>query len=200
MSASGNLVIKGDNLGNAVAVTFVAEGLAVRGFEWDGEPTMVNGQPEVIFPGPQSVVKNLRVTTKGGDDVFSVDADVGGSVSVNTSAGADHVEVANTVIGRNLSINLGSAEADHDRGGVFSAQVGGNVSLKGGRGRHLFEVQSVSSQKRIAVNLGQGDDQLDLFNSTASAFKLNGGSGEDVLRVVPGGGSLFPSRNFEQFG
>lgn len=202
MSGSGNLIIKGDNASNRVDIIPVAGGVSVQGLlDVNNIPTTVNGANFAFFAGPTFIRGNLKLVMKGGDDGVGIGTNVEKNVVANMGSGSDGVLALNIVIGGNAKINLGSS-SDLVPGAVIANNVGvlGNATIKGGDGIHQIFLVNSAVAKKLTVNLGSGNDYLGIQGGAEPAsYNLNGGSGFDTLELIPFGGGVLPSKNFEIF-
>ena len=124
----GNLVIRGDNLGNAIEISpGTAPGeFVITGLPAGGAPTMVNGQDIVNLSGVHGHVRidagsgndivrlrqvaisgDLTIKSKGGDDSFMlVDATLGGKVKFNGGHGSALFQLIRSTVEEDVSPSL----------------------------------------------------------------------------------------------
>ncbi|MFK7817105.1 MAG: hypothetical protein AB8G99_00180 [Planctomycetaceae bacterium] len=199
-SARGDLVLKGDNSGNAVNVQRVDSNIIVQGQNWDGVPTQINGRASAVFPA--TAARHLKINMKGGDDFVSVfRTSFTGNVTANMGSGQDIFSMGGIVTQQevvlgNVKVNLGSNSSTFpSTASLGYIGVGGNVNIKGGSGRQDASVTYAGIVKKLSVNLGKGNDTLTIRNTSAGSHKLNGGGGLDVFHAT----SLFEWTNETNF-
>ncbi|MFK7817106.1 MAG: hypothetical protein AB8G99_00185 [Planctomycetaceae bacterium] len=187
VNAGGDLVLKGDNLGNGVTVQRMYSNIVVQGEDLDGGPTQINGQTSAVFPVGMGYLRHLKINMKGGADLVSVSTSFTGNVTAKMGSGQDYFAMAdvddpNFVTG-NVKINLGSGSSLQSIAVVGNLSVGGNMAIKGGSGEQVATIAGVQVARKLSVSLGKGDDTLLLVGVSAGSHKLNGGGGFDVFRA-----------------
>ncbi len=199
----GNLFIRGDELGNQIAVSSGDEpgSFVIRGL--DGTNVKMAGSDEGA-PESGLVVTGVRghvhVNLDGGDDaVMIADAHFRRGLSINTGAGADLVRIgappetpapagegdpapeegANVTVRGSLLIRTG---ADDDRVRIGSANVGGviGVSTDGGNDSVLLGAEAPVAEAADDV---EGDPDRPVIHAGASILvHLGEGADGAVLR------------------
>lgn len=123
--------------------------------------------------GDVNVGLNEFINTGAGHDYVEVEGDIGGSLTILTGDGNDGVDVFDTRIRYNLTIDTGKGN-DHSDLEVGSSSFSGN----GG----VF-LEDVNVGNFAYIYLGAGNDTLDILTSRARRAYLYGGAGFDSLSV-----------------
>jgi len=124
------------------------------------------------------------VTGAGDDDVFLHDHGgpqtiVGGSIVVNTGAGADYVEIASAVRGA-LSLATGAGD---DEVRIYETSVGLNAVINTDGGDDSVAIELTQVRYNLLVALGAGNDELAITATSAFAAFLYGGPGSNTLDI-----------------
>lgn len=124
------------------------------------------------------------VTGAGDDEVYLHDhggpqTSVGGSIAVNTGAGADYVEIASAVRGA-LSLATGTG-ADEVR--IYETSVGLNAAINTDGGDDSVAIELTQVRSNLVVALGAGNDELTIADTSAFAAFLYGGPGSNTLDI-----------------
>lgn len=125
---------------------------------------------------------NVSVTLgKGTDSVSVQDADIKGSLTIDTGAGRDIIEVGRPLITMANAANLTGNGSD--------LTIGGVMSVIGGGGGDQVTLNTLKA-KIIDVVTGQGADNLSLAGATADALFAALGAGDDTFDTSNGNNSI----------
>ena len=157
---------------------------------------MVRAAAEVFAIAP--IANGLRVQKTGGVtvDIFDANATSGGdTITLNTAAGADTVNILGTRAGTFTTVNTG---AGNDSVNVLTTS--GETTVNSGDDQDTVNVQTIGAA--TTVNSGSGDDTINVgslapatggkVDGIAALLTINGNdptSGSDVLNVDDTGDS-----------
>jgi len=113
-----------------------------------------------------------------GDDYIDVEADIRGGLSAITGAGNDSVFVFSPTIGGGLLMNSGAGD---DKVGCGNTVVALNTVIDAGAGDDSVFINGLATRYNLSVYLGAGDDRLELYSSSALTAFLYGGTGTNSL-------------------
>lgn len=123
---------------------------------------------------------NDKVNTQGGDDTivaYSKLTAVIGSVEVDMGAGNDTLRVGNNIYGiRNDRTKVLMGDGD-------DSVVIGDTTLQAKPHTELG-----NSMSGGVIDLGRGDDIISVYAGISSGARINGGAGNDVLKITHGSG------------
>lgn len=197
---AGNLLIRGDEAANHVAISQGndANSFVIRGL--DGTNVTLAGSST---PAPETglVVTGVRgrvnVNMLGGNDqvdVTGVKTRLG--MSVETGGGNDTVTMQNVSVGGFLSVvtgdgddtvQLGSAATSDAAAAVSdstaSVKAGLAIDLVLGDGVDSAQLNSVSAPGALFVGGGLGADTIGVHNVRSASLILNGGLGDGVDQI-----------------
>ena len=199
-----NLVIRGDNEDNEIAITR----LAADEYLVTGVGTTVNGDPDASFSG---ISGNIDIDLRGGDDILAIADDptglpdlltldppgsgpylqteldtigttaqtfINGALLVRMGSGDDFVGLSVETGGR-VDIRTGSGL---DAVGVLRSDVGGNLSIRTEDGDDGVLVLDSFVDGNISVDLGNGFDGATVQQvSSAGGLSMLGGRDSDGL-------------------
>jgi hypothetical protein len=115
-----------------------------------------------------------------GDDYIDVEADIRGGLSAITGAGNDSLNVYSPTIGGGLLMNSGAGD---DTVGCGKTVVALNTVIDAGAGDDSVFINGLATRYNLFVYLGAGDDGLEVYNSSAFAAFLYGGTGTNSLET-----------------
>lgn len=160
-----NLIVTGSAGDDSIEVLGTGAGSVRVSIDLNGDGDFNDDGEVRTFDG----VKNLKITTGGGNDRLLVDGlNLSGKFSLNTGAGND------TVAFGSLSPN----------------QVGGKTNINLGAGDDGLYVEDTSVAGKLVLNGGKGNNTIDDAggNSFPSNSKLKGIQAGDVMPPPAGGG------------
>jgi hypothetical protein len=150
----------------------------------------VNGDTGQGAPGPFILLGDLKITTQTGEDNIVVEnATIHGQTTINSGADADHAQIIDSLLKRDLSVKAGNGG---DLLGIFRSTVEGatSVLMADGFDTVLFGGESFSLdggtfKGATSVDLGLGENS---FESNVSTFEgtlgVVGGDGADIFRLI----------------
>ncbi|MCW9697835.1 VCBS domain-containing protein [Avibacterium sp. 20-129] len=142
---------------------------------------------------------NTTIVTGQGEDMVFTNNYIGGKTSINLGAG-DDIVYANTYIDTSGEINLGEGNdglvANKDINGTHIimgagddtlrvGEVKGSTVLDMGDGNDTVDVEKAfgSGLNSPTLNLGSGDDIATIGGDIASNAKIDGGEGNDIVKI-----------------
>ena len=192
--ADGALSVFGDDRNNAVEIAAVGEDLLVRGL---GD-TRVNGQSEVVFTAGSLGLVDLRAVMGSGHDYLLVhdlaiagNAAIGqGQVDTIFDAGNDQIILDHVAIGGTLRLNSG---AGADLVVLADVAIAGEALLLTGSGNDRLDIID-SAINRLSINTAAGRDQVFLDSSLIADATVRLGIGDDTLSIL--GNSILGRSDF----
>jgi hypothetical protein len=197
---AGNLLIKGDEAGNHVAISqgTDANSFVIRGLE--GTTVKMAGSST---PAPETglVVTGIKgqvnVNMLGGNDAVDVTgAQFRRGLSVETGAGNDAVAMQNVSVGGFLSVITGDGDDSVQLGTTTtptaaaavndsnaSVKAGLEIDVVLGEGVDSAQLNSVSAPGAVFVGGGLGADTLGIHNVRTVSLVVNGGLGDGVDQI-----------------
>jgi hypothetical protein len=159
---NGDLMIKGDNLGNAIRIWAIGANqyrvIPVNASIYG--PTTINGTTEYVANG---VTRDISVKMLGGDDFV-------------------HLLDGNSprlVAPRNVKLDMG---AGNDTAWVDQVQINGKLKVLGGDGNDQMPIVSSLIKGATTIDAGKGDDALYLNGSEFDGgVTATMGDGRDVV-------------------
>ena len=203
MSTAGDLTISGDQLDNQVSVRetsmftngAITDGVEIRGF--DG--TTINGEQSLFLTAPNSGLRDVRISMKGGSDFVEMENVSGRHLSANMGSGTDLLHIKGGSYMGNARVILGASDADHAYGdslGLLSsdvagrqgvslshAQIQGHLRVNGGSGSDRVSIRD-SNASRVTVRTVGGDDWVDVLGSTLNQkMSITTAAGNDEVTI-----------------
>jgi hypothetical protein len=193
--SGGNLIIKGDNGDNDIAIVQTAAGeFTITGN--DGEQFKVNGAAAVAGPvNVTGVTKDIKIDLKKGDDSVAltglgVGTVLAKNVQVNTGAGADVVLVSSGDLSGKLQIDTHASDkpTDNDDVDIVDLTVARNVSVNTGKGDDDVLLSGGSVAGSVFIKTGHDNDEVIVENAQQVTGKLyintgDGKGGGDIVRI-----------------
>lgn len=125
-----------------------------------------------------SIVGGLTMNSGAGDDYVGVDTNsIGGGLVINSGEDDDYIEVFADTIGGGVAINSGAGDDFVE----CESTVGLNTVIDAGAGNDRVFSSGLTTRYNLFVYLGPGNDRLELYNSSAFAAFLYGGTGANTL-------------------
>lgn len=205
----GELVVKGDQLDNAIEIIRLENGDAkvLGALDSDGIGTRINGGNSITIKRPNRIntlrigfndgddslalrnlpIETLSVNLGSGDDTLStLGVRATGQVFVATGAGADQVSLAGLVADDGLRIVddlAGSGDGDHIE--INHTTVVGSTLIDVGGGSNLVRIGSSTLHGTTTIRTSGGDDVVNLDHSGMyGSISIDTGDGDDVARVT----------------
>jgi hypothetical protein len=190
-----NVDLRGGNDILGVADDFTGLDVAI-GVIAEDEPADLTGIETTDLTGLDGT---LIIQMGTGNDLVGLTVDVGGSVIVNTSSGADRVDVASSEVNGDLIINTQDGADSvtvldsfvnasivvntgrHVDGVLVQQSDAGGIVVNGGRERDQVGVFDVLSENHIIVIGDTGNDDLEVEFTESRYLQINGGSGNDEI-------------------
>ena len=171
----GSLILSGDNQSNEVLISTNSDGnVSVAG----QNGTTINGVDEILL---DSLVEDLRVFLRGGDDVLFVeDVDIQQRTVVRGGSGSDSIGFLRSHVGDDLRIDSG---ARADSVSLDATKVMGDLVIKTGSGEDTVGIDESTFYGRTTIRTGGHSDRVAIRNSVH----------ESNVRVSTSGGSDFVS-------
>ena len=143
-----------------------------------GGVSVVTGAGEDRVEVAGNVRRDVVVSTGAADDFVGVNSrSIGGSLVVNSGDGDDYLETFGDTIGGGVAINAGAGDDFIE----CEYAVGLNTVIDAGAGNDWVFSSGLTTRYNLFVYLGPGNDRLDLYNSSAFAAFLYGGTGANTL-------------------
>lgn len=193
---NGNLVVKGDNLDNGIAITAGANAgdVVVTGVNAGGSATNVNGTANGVvtltgFSG------DLNIKMKRGNDSVAITwITTSGKAKVKGGHGDDTFDISDADFNGKLIVKLGEGD---DSLSLRSTTVVGKAKVSGHSGSDDATVTD-SMFSELGVSLGKGDDLLTVARTTTSAkTSFNGRRGTNTY--TDGGGNSLADLSIRHF-
>ncbi len=155
-----------------------------------------------------NIARNASISSGNVADRIYVHADVQNDLTINTGGGADLVDVYNTFVRHNLTIDASVNNTNTSDVTVYltTMNVGNDVNIATGGGKDSVYITDIGVNHDLAVHTGGNDDYVSISNSEAADLLFADlGSGNDTLTltdtyggqaVLDGGVGLF-DRVFE---
>jgi hypothetical protein len=159
----GDLVIRGDNADNGVAITAgsIAGTIVITGINAGGAATNVNG------------TANGAITLSGFTDDFSI----------KLKGGNDIITISNLTVHDSLKLKLGEG---NDSATFTGVTVADNAKIKGSRGVDSVTITN-SIFEELGIRMGRDNDNLSIAGTTVhDKTKLKGGRGANLLTTGSG--------------
>ncbi len=208
--SGNNLVIRGDNADNQIAIVQLGAGqYAVLGLN----DTEVNGDTDPVFRS--GITGNIDVDLKRGNNVLGVGNDVEGLVGIAQDLGVE-VDESDVLLAlelldeanapedfsapKHLNVRTGDGHdavgiigniglrINADLGGgdnalaIRTSNVGDDIIVRSGSGDDVVEVAETDIDQMLDVNLGNGNNRLLVFGTEAGESAIvHTGSGRDVV-------------------
>ena len=145
---------------------------------------------------------NVKIANKDGEANVSVDgATVDGSVSITNGKGLYDVDIDSSLIGKNLSIKnkelvipVGAPAGSRQQIGIYDTDVVGGVKISNGKGATLINIDdfnnanangdSVTIGKNLQISSKDGNDEINVYDTSAANIKISTGKGGDAITAV----------------
>lgn len=188
----GNLLIKGDELGNQIAITAGEEPgqYVIRGL--DGtmlhrvasidpvEPVLDSTAPPVSVLVVDGVRRNVRIGMGEGDDLVVLhDAGFRGNVGIGTDGGDDTVRVGVRVDSLTAAARPQLSDAIDGTPDRPSVVIRGNLTIATGDENDVVQIPSAQVVGHLRIGTGAGNDRVNLGNALSAA------TAEAVLEMPP---------------
>jgi hypothetical protein len=202
--AASQITVKGDSLGDAIAVSVANGHYSVTGSNGTTITTkgtapsnsanvslnisLGDGGNSVTMDGLKA--RNVTVVTGKGADAVSIggvsEVIIAGSIDVNTGAGADTVALSNGTYIGNVKIATGAGDDivqfGYAGGAAALAYFAGSVSVDTGDGANTIDASTeatgspVQFDKAVAFKMGKGNDILSMATGAATNQVLFSGN------------------------
>jgi hypothetical protein len=187
----GNLSITGDAQDNKIEIAYVGhQKYRITGII--GTDTTVRGGTHIDVTGVTgSVSVNMRdgnnrveINPAAGEAEFVVPKDL----TIRSGRGNDVILVKQANVRGTLSINTGAA-SEGDEVAVVDTHVVGSGSITTGNGADRVGIRGLSApalrRGQFSVSTGEGNDQVGVVNSTlARNLSISTGNGNDLIGLV----------------
>jgi hypothetical protein len=161
VTVAGSVVtIRGDNQSNSIEISSDDQGASwVRGLDWDGAATSINGQPSGLARIPSKASRIVIDMKDGNDTVTASGFNVRAAIQANMGSGNDTLEINGGEIIGDLTAYMGDGD---DYAILTAAKVRGNVAVDLGTGTN-FATNYLSPQVtgNYAVSAGKGTTSLE---------------------------------------
>jgi hypothetical protein len=152
MVVDGNLIIKGDALGNR----FTVLGRTTNNYEVTGEDgTTVNGLPMDIL----EVTGEVVISTKAGNDRPRIDGHIR-KVTINTGPGNDRIDVGDPVVSGDLIIETGPGNDIVD---IQDTSILQKLVVDTGTGNDHLHIFFVNITDDAIIRMGRGEDSAEMI-------------------------------------
>lgn len=173
----GNLIIRGDNLGNGLTIEAVPSQTGQYTLTPDATTTINNQSAPVILTG---VTKDLRINLREGANALTITGvAVPGSLGIDTGNGNDTVTVQSSTIAADLTVRTRNGDDNLD---LRNLTVTGKTNIWAGQGANFVSAADSKFEKRFMLVTKDGDDSIFLGGSTFNADKhIVDGRGKDTI-------------------
>lgn len=177
----GDLVLRGDNADNSVAILNDGGNLVIRG----SSGTTINGSSDdfVAIMSATNIHDDLRVNLRGGNNTLSLqNVQVGDDVHMRSGRGNDTITIADSQIDDNLLIN--TAEGN-DTVVVQNLNVSEDTRISTGAGSDQVRVSVTRVDDDLRIRSASGDDAIIVSAcEIGDDYTIHSGSGDDTINVA----------------
>ena len=177
----GDLVLRGDDADNSVAILNDGGNLVVRG----SSGTTINGSSAdfVAIVGATHIHDDLRIDLRGGNDTLSLqNVQVGDDVRLRSGSGNDNIAMADSQIGDDLRVDTSDG---NDTVLVQNLNVGDDTHISTGSGSDQVRVSSTSVDDDLRIRSASGDDAIIVSAcDVGDDHTIRSGSGDDTINVT----------------
>ena len=179
--SGGSLILRGDSLGNDVAVTWIAP----NRYQVTGVGTTINGGAGFIASG---VRNNIDIDLRGGDDTLTVTGsalptgvDLGGSLLVRTQHGIDSATIADISVGGIIRVDTGYGGDTVDISNTFAND---DILVLTFWGVDTVTATGVEANDLLLIDTGEQFDTIEVTGALAGHAIINSGNGNDRMTLT----------------
>jgi len=177
----GDLVLRGDNADNSVAILNDAGNLVIRG----SNGTTINGSSDdfVAIMSATNIHDDLWVNLRGGNNTLSLqNVQVGDDVHMRSGRGNDTITIADSHIDDNLLINTAKG---NDTVVVQNLNVSEDIRISTGAGSDQVRVSVTRVDDDLRIRSASGDDAIIVSAcEIGDDYTIHSGSGDDTINVA----------------
>ena len=177
----GDLVLRGDDADNSVAILNDGGNLVVRG----SSETTINGSSAdfVAIVGATNIHDDLWIDLRGGNDTLSLqDVQVGDDVRMRSGSGNDTLSLQDVQVGDDVRMRSGSG---NDNIAMADSQIGDDLRIDTSDGNDTVVVLNLNVSDDTHISTGSDSDLVRVSASSVDDdLRIRSASGDDAIIVI----------------